>query len=139
MRQAPLAFAGLFALLSLYSLRHYYQVPKQPTRQSLQWLLAHKGPDDTVVAVYLAKHGFRFYGPSMGLEEGRSYVVAQSQGDLERIEAERAGRTIWLVTTFPRALRIEYPDLAGYIGVYYRKERTFPATVGDAEVSIWER
>lgn len=136
---APGAAVGVLLLLSLASLRDYYRIPKQPTRTSLEWVLARKAPDDPLVTVYLAKWGTRFYGPSLGLEEGSSYFVAHSRQEIEGVERENRGRTVWLLTTFPRTLRVEYSALDRYIRDRYGVERVFPATIAGGEVTVWKR
>lgn len=135
----PLALAGGVVAMSLVSLPRYYRTPKQPTRASLDWVLARKQPDDLVVTSYLAEWGVRVYGPAVGLEEGKSFLAARSLDDLTSIERRHPGRGIWLLMTFPRALRLELPDLDRHIAANYEALATFPASIGDGEIIIWKQ
>jgi len=135
----PVLAVAALALTSVLSLPAYYRIPKQPNRESLDRVLALRRADDPIVAAYLARWGMRFYGPRKGLTEGRSFFSVTSTAKLEEIEAATGRRTVWLLTTFPRALRLEYPDLDRYIRDHYRKIETFPATIGDGEITIWIR
>jgi mannosyltransferase len=134
----PLA-AALLAAFSLLSLPTYYRVPKQSNRASLSWMLERRKPGEPIVAAYLAKWGLRFYGPPQGIVEGQAFFAVSDPGELEKIERGSPGTTIWLLTTFPRALRLEYPELDRYIREHYREERRFPATIGDGEITVFTR
>lgn len=133
-----IAVAALCALSAL-SLPAYYSTPKQPYRASLEWALARRQNADPIVGAYLARWGLRFYGPPRGLTEGRSFFGVLSAGELESVERASPGRTVWLLTTFPRALRLEHPDLDRYIRDHYQEQKSFAATIGDGEVAIWTR
>ena len=134
----PLA-ALLLAAFSLLSLPTYYRVPKQSNRASLSWMLARRKPGEPIVAAYLAKWGLRFYGPGQGIVEGQAFFAVSDPGELQKIERDSRGGTIWLLTTFPRALRLEYPELDRYIREHYREEKRFPATIGDGEIAVYTR
>jgi hypothetical protein len=134
----PLA-AVLLAAFSLLSLPTYYRVPKQSNRASLSWMLARRKPGEPIAAAYLAKWGLRFYGPGQGIVEGQAFFAVSDPGELQKIERDSRGRTIWLLTTFPRALRLEYPELDRYIREHYREEKRFPATIGDGEITVFTR
>jgi hypothetical protein len=130
---------GALVALSALSLPAYYRTPKQPNRASLDWVLAQRRPGDPIVAAYLAKWGLRFYGPRAGLSEGKSFFPVHSADELQKMEHAWGGHTVWLLMTFPRALRLEYPDLDGYIREHYRERKTLPASIGDGEIAIWTR
>ncbi|HEY6931165.1 MAG TPA: hypothetical protein VJA66_15940, partial [Thermoanaerobaculia bacterium] len=134
----PLA-AALLAAFSLLSLPTYYRVPKQPNRASLSWVLSRRKPGEPIVAAYLAKWGLRFYGPREGIFEGQAFSPVSEPAELQKIESESRGRTVWLLMTFPRALRLEYPELDRYIHEHYREQARFPATIGDGEISVFTR
>lgn len=137
-RPLPGTLLVLLAGLSLASLRTYYAIPKQPTRQSLEWVLGEKDPDDLLVCAYLSEWGPRFYGAAYGLEEGRSFLVARSMEALATIEQANPGRKTWLLTTFPRALRKRFPDLHQHILDRYDVVRSFPSTIGDGHITVWK-
>ncbi len=132
-----LALIALVSALLLLPLRNYYEVPKQPYTASAAYLQSIRGPDDLVVVVHLAETGFRYYGPRFGLEEHTTCVYLRSKADLEAVMRTHTRGRLLLVTTFPRALRLEYPDLDTLIDQRWQVARLFPATIGDGEISIW--
>lgn len=123
--------------LSLLSLRGYYTAPKQPFRASLQYIEAERQPGDIIIAVFLAEGGYRFYGPQFNLEEGKDYFLVRSVEALDAVLAAHPGARTFVVTTFPRALRLAYPDLDARIARDWSRSQMFSATVGDGEVSVW--
>jgi mannosyltransferase len=131
--------ASLLASFSLLSLPIYYRVPKQSNRASLSWVLARRKPGEPIVAAYLAKWGLRFYGPRQGIVEGEAFFPVSDPSELQKIESDSRGSTIWLLTTFPRALRLEYPELDRYIREHYREQKRFAATIGDGEITVFTR
>ena len=137
-RLIPLAAAAALAALSALSLPAYYRTPKQPNRVSLEWVLARRSPDEPVVAAHMARWGRRYYGPALGLAPGDSRE-ADDTPDLAAAERASAGKKVWLLTTFSRGLRLGRPDLDRYIREHYREEIRFPATVGNASVTVWSR
>ena len=134
---SPMALLAVLFLLSLSSLPAYYRTPKQPNRESLNWVLAQKKPDDPLVAISLTEWGVRFYGPGLGLRENESFWSVRSQEALQDVEKNHPGKAIWLMTTLPRALHMMYPALDRYITDHYRREQIFPATIGGGEISVW--
>lgn len=129
--------ACMLALLHIPGLFGYYEVPKQPYVSSAQYLRHARGPRDLVVFVHLAEEGYRYYGPRFGLEEGRGCVYLRTRADFDRVVRAYTGGRVLLVTTFPRALRLELPDLAAAIEAGWRPQQVFPATVGDGDITIW--
>ncbi|HKA37261.1 MAG TPA: glycosyltransferase family 39 protein, partial [Thermoanaerobaculia bacterium] len=138
-RAIPMLTALGFAALSFVSLPAYYATPKQPNRTSLEWVLSRRASDEPVVAAHMARWGMRFYGPSTGLTSGESSFEADDVPELAAVERASAGKKVWLLTTFSRGLRLGRPDLDRYVHDHYREERRFPATVGDASVTVWTR
>jgi hypothetical protein len=124
--------------ISLLSLRHYYLVPKQSYRASLQYIAAVRQPGEPIIAAYLSESGFRFYGGRFGLKEGRDWFPVRSVESLDSILSMKHGHSGIVVTTFTRALRISRPDLWQRISEGWALDRTFPATIGDGEISVWK-
>lgn len=137
MDRTPEGVAAGLVLLSLWSLVSYYGTPKQPSRTAVEWVHQQSAEGDVVVAAYLAKAAFMFYGPAYGLREDDDFYIVHRRDELQAIETSRGGRTIRVVTTFPRALRLDHPDLYQRIMEGYRPVRSFPATVGDGGFTIW--
>jgi len=134
---STLLVALVFLVVSVRSYPYYYTTPKQPTRRALQWILEQKQEGDVLATAYLAEWGVRFYGPQMGLEEGRSFLVVRSAETLQDVEKDHPDSTIWILTTFSRALSLDRPGLYEHITSIYRPLETFPATIGNGEITIW--
>ena len=124
--------------ICLLSLRRYYTVPKQSYRASLQYIAAVRQPGESIIAAYLSEPGFRFYGDRFGLKEGRDWFPVRSVESLDSILSMKHGHSSFVVTTFTRALRISRPDLWQRISEGWASDRTFPATIGDGEISVWK-
>jgi hypothetical protein len=132
---APVATAVLVAI-SAALLLPYYRTPKQPTRQSLEWLTGRLAPGEVVVAVYLAKWGARYYGPTLGLQEGRDLFVVHTPAELDQLELRFGKRNLRVVTTFDAATRTEDPALARRIEASYPIEKQFRGLLADADVRL---
>jgi hypothetical protein len=128
----------LVAFGSAASLRAYYSVPKQAYRASIQYVEGQRHPGDIVIVVYLAETGYRYYGKRFGLKEGTDYFFVQSEDAFEPILLAHDQARVFLVTTFPRALRLNYPNLYARITTEWTPIRTFPGTIGDGEISVWK-
>lgn len=125
------------AAVSAASLRGYYSVPKQAYRASIEYLEGQRHPGDIVMVVYLAEKGYRYYGRRFGLKEGQDYFFVRSVEAFETTLSSRDTTRVFLVTTFPRALRLNHPGLYARMARDWAPVRTFRGTVGDGEISVW--
>src|SRR5262249_25797910 len=71
-------------VVSLASLRHYYTVPKQSYRASLDYLETLRKPDGIAIVLHVAEGGYRFYGSRYGLKEGENCFYARSPEAFEK-------------------------------------------------------
>ncbi len=129
----------LGCVASLASLRRYYSVPKQPYRTSLAYIEAQRKPGEIILAVHHAENGYRFYAKEFNLKEDEDFFAVRSVKMLDSILAAHDGRGVYLVTTLRRGLHLTHPDLEARIVQDWEIVKTFPATVGDAEVSVWRQ
>ena len=127
----------VIAAVSLFPLNYYYTTPKQPFRASLQYLSTIRKAEDVIIPVQLVEEGYRFYGPGFGLDESNSFYV-RSQGDFDAVLATHGREHIFVVTTLLRNLRLTEPGLNTAIERDWQILKTFPATIGDGEVSVWK-
>ncbi|MBI1783787.1 glycosyltransferase family 39 protein [Candidatus Sumerlaeota bacterium] len=127
----------LLASVSLVSLRSYYRNPKQNYRESLAYAAQLREPGAPIMAIYLTQWGINYYAPKMGLVEGKDYYVVRSLEALDTVLNTRPGSKPVLLTTFPRALRVDFPDLDARVQRDWEVAREFPGTVGDGTVSVW--
>jgi hypothetical protein len=129
----------LGCVVSLASLRRYYSVPKQPYRTSLAYIEAQRQPGEVILAVHHMENGYRFYAKEFNLKEDEDFFPVRSVKMLDSILAAHDGRGAYLVTTLRRGLHLTHPDLEARIVQDWKVVQTFPATVGDAEVSVWRQ
>jgi 4-amino-4-deoxy-L-arabinose transferase-like glycosyltransferase len=134
--RAALVTTAILVAISAALLLPYYRTPKQPTRQSMEWLTGRLQPREVVVAIYLAKWGARYYGPALGLQEGRDLFVVHTPSELDELEHRFGERHLRIVTTFDAATRTEYPVLFQRIEASYPVERRFRGLLDDADVRL---
>jgi hypothetical protein len=127
------------AVTSMSALPRYYAIPKQAYRSSIEYVERVRQPDDLVIVIYIAESGYRYYGERYRLREGQDYFYVRSVAVLDDVLAQNPGRQAWLVTTFPRALRLSLPDLDARIRRDWVVAREFPATIGDGALTVWQQ
>ena len=131
------ALVLLLGVASLLSLTTYYSVPKQPYSSSLAYVESIRRPGDVVLVIHLAEAGYRYYGREFNIAEGSDYFYVRSLDAFESVLGAHPNGRPLLVTTFARALYIDYPDLYARIDRDWTRLRTFPATIGDGEIAVW--
>jgi hypothetical protein len=89
------------------------------------------------MVVYLAEKGYRYYARRGGLREGQDYFVVRTPEAFDAIRASHGAAQILLVTTFPRALRLELPTVYERMTKEWIPIRMFRGTIGDGEISVW--
>ena len=127
----------LGSALLLIPLLDYYGVPKQPYVASAEYVSRERGPDDLVVVVHLAETGYRYYGPRFGLDDQRRCAYLRSKAALDAVVRSHTKGRVLLVTTFPRLMRMEFPDLSERIAQGWVVGRVFRGTIGDGDVTVW--
>lgn len=125
------------SVVSLVSLVKYYSIPKQPYRASIEYIETIKQPDDIVLVIHLAEIGYRYYCNQLDIRESGNYFFVRSLDKLNKVLHMRSKKSVYLVTTFPRALHIVCTDLERRIKENWTIINTFPATIGDGHISIW--
>jgi len=124
--------------VSLASLPDYYSVPKQPYRASIQYLQSERKASEIVIVIDIAEKGYRFYGTRYGLREDKDTFFVRSVEALDNALSSHNKKRSFLVTTFHRSLRIRNPDLIARIEKDWTRARTFPATIGDGQITVWK-
>jgi hypothetical protein len=74
----------------------------------------------------------------MGVGSPQDYVYARTLVSFDSLASPQQGNT-FIVTTFPRALRADLPDIAERIERGWRPRRRFAATIGDGDITVWAR
>lgn len=138
-RKSAIIMILIGCVVSLASLKNYYSVHKQPYRPSIQYLESIKQPEDIVLVIHLAEVGYRYYCNRLGIDIGESgdYFFVRSMDKLNKALSSREGKNSYLVTTFPRALHILYPELEKRITNDWIVAKSFPATIGGGGITIW--
>ncbi len=133
--------AGVVVLCvaSIAALPRYYTVPKQPYRAALAFVETARQPGSRVIVIHYASAGMRYYLERTGTSDADYDVRVRTLEALDTVMAEEPGRPVWLVTTFPRALRLGVPDLDARIKRDWEIVRTFPATIGDGQILVWRQ
>ena len=129
----------VLCLASIAALPRYYTVPKQPYRAALAFVEESREPGSAVVVIHYASAGVRYYMEQTGISNSDYEPNVRTVEELDEALATRQGQPIWLLTTFPRALRLGVPDLDARIKRDWEIVRTFPATIGDGQISVWRQ
>lgn len=134
-RWAAPVVAGLVVTGSLVGLGHYYELPFQASRESVEWVLQETAREDVVVPITIAQASTGYYGRQLGLFRVRTVRSASSTEELREIERAYASRRVWLLTA-GRGKPVRFQlDLAEYIDRCYRPVRTFPAKI--MGITVW--
>jgi hypothetical protein len=131
------AVTGALTVVSLLSLRPYYATPKQPYRAAIRALEELAGPEDAVVAISTADRGFNYYIPRVGPGTRGRYYAVRTDTALLALQAQLAGRRMFLATTFPRAFSVQTPALYARVTEGWRPVLTLPATLRSGEITLW--
>jgi hypothetical protein len=135
-RKLATALVSLLSAMSLFSLIHYYSVPKQAYRASLQYIEENRQPGEIVIVIHIAERGYRYYGRD--LIEGHDVFFVSSEEKLDAVLSAHGERDKYLVTTFPRALYLVHPELKSRIEKDWLVVQRFPGTIGDGQISVWK-
>lgn len=134
------SFAGVAALAisaSLASLMGYYRLPKQDYAGAVQYVNEARRPGDVVIVVYLAKYGYRFYSEQLRYPIDRNTYFVRNVDQFNSIVNAAPGRHIWIVSTFERALRLDYPEIDRMIKDHWIVTRRFPGKIADGNVLVY--
>ena len=137
-RWVSTAVTVLLGAASIAALPRYYQVPKQGYRAALAYVNEAHQPKGIVIEIHYAEAGLDYYRRLTGLEGSPDYFQARTVEALDSILGAHPGRPVWLVTTFPRALRMAVPDLDARIMRDWEVDRTFKGTIGDGDIFVWK-
>ncbi len=136
-----IALLLIVCIISLASLKYYYSTPKQAYRSSIKYLEAKRKPGEIVIVIHIAEAGYRYYGERLGinLNEGKDYFFVRTIESFNEVFCSHGKIGCFLVTTFPRALNINHPDLEERIKKDWTVIKTFPGTIGDGQISVWKK
>lgn len=134
-----IAAAGLILAFGAgHSLPYYYRTPKQPYRAAVS-IVEARGSNAKIVVVSNAEMGFRYYSRRLGAKDSSRYAYVRTKAQFDSVVRHDVAGLTQVVTTFPRALEIELPEIAGSLEREWQRDTTLSATVGDGEIVVWSR
>lgn len=140
--RSVLASAGVVTLLLAYaagrSLPYYYRTPKQPYRAALRLADSRHG-GDRIIVVSNAENGVQYYSRRLPVADMARYSYTRTLAQFDSLTSGSAGAHPQVLTTFPRALRLEVPEIAEALRRDWQADTTLAATVGDGEITVWSR
>lgn len=128
---------AVLAIVSLLSLRRYFAVPKQPFRAALLYVERVRGADDLVLAIAPTTRGVRYYGEQLDVPIASRYRFVASVAALDSAVAARGGGRTFVLTTLEYGSSLQHPELFERVRAGWRRDTTFPATIGDGQISVW--
>ena len=130
----------LLAVISLASLLNYYATPKQGFREAVEYVEQIRSDSSRVIVLYTAQFGIAHYENALARDsEVNRYSYIRDIDTFKAALADEQEQSTVVVTTFPRALAIDQPELSAEMSSHWRIVKTFPATIGDGEIYIWRR
>jgi hypothetical protein len=112
---------------SAAALASNYRFPKQDYSGALAYVRAHASPGDEVAAVGLAAVSYRLYhAPSLRIPSTAEQLRALRGPD----------HSLWVLWSFPRDMRLRFPELLDAIERDFRLEATFRGTLGDGDLYV---
>ncbi len=125
------------AIFSTFSLPSYYSRPKQDYLSAVEFLKPDCAKGYVMVAIYHAEEGFSYYAKRAGLKLDRDFYLVRSLVKLERILSRLGQDKVILVTTFPRALALDHPEIKARIEQSWKVNKVFPGTIGGGDICVW--
>lgn len=125
------------AAVNVPSLSTYYRIPKQDFRSALMYLKS-KPSRVYPVSVYTAREGVAYYAGRNGLRLNEDYFDARTVAEFEDILKKHHPADLYLLTTFPRALHLDHPELEPLIDRYWIVDKVFPGSIGDGDLTVWK-
>lgn len=131
------AITLVLALTSAWSLRRYYEIPKQPYVAVVKHLTQNRQPEDMIFTVAPSGVGIRYYSRRLSPELLPYLRDIETDSALKQEMIDRGNRRIILVTTLDRGRSLERPKLTKALRELFKKDTSFAATIGNGEVHLW--
>ena len=128
----------LLAALSLASLQHYYQTPKQAYREATRYLEQAKTEGARILVISTAGTGIAYYHGENQYADNTDFMYSRELPQLVELLSTDSPDTL-AVTTFHRALRLTLPEVITLLQQRWQPVRHFPATIGDGAITIWQQ
>lgn len=133
------AFSGamlIAAAINAPTLVAYYKIPKQDFRSAVLYIKSK--PAVYPLSIYTARAGVEYYANRSGLRLNRDYFDARTVPEFTEILERHRPTELYLVTTFPRALHLDHPELEPLMNKYWLVDKVFPGSIGDGDITVWK-
>lgn len=133
-------FALVIALVSSVNippLISYYRIPKQDFRSAVLYLKSKPGKVYPL-SIYTAREGVAYYATRNGLRLNQDYYDVRTIPEFTEVLQKRKPDQLYLITTFPRALHLDHPEIEPLIEKYWVVDRVFPGSIGDGDLTVWK-
>jgi hypothetical protein len=126
-RRAQALAAGLLLVASGAALLQNFRYPKQNYGGALRYVRAHALPGDEVAAVGLAGVAYKLlYAPEL-----------RFPSDAVELSALAAtGRRAWVLFSFPRDMRLRFPEILDALDAQFTTLARFRGTLGDGDLYV---
>jgi hypothetical protein len=123
--------------VNIPSLIQYYKIPKQDFRSALLYLQSKPGKVYPL-SIYTAREGVAYYANRFGLRLNQNFFDARTIPEITAVLQKHDPGELYLVTTFPRALHLDHPELEPLMEKYWVVDKVFPGSIGDGDLTVWK-
>ncbi|HEY9677488.1 MAG TPA: glycosyltransferase family 39 protein [Drouetiella sp.] len=125
------------ALVSVPTLLQYYKIPKQDFRGAVLYL-REKPEKIYPLSLYTAREGFGYYANKNGMRLDNDYFDGRTLEKIDNVLKQHRLDQFYVVTTFPRALHLDHPELEALVEKHWVVDRVFPGSIGDGDITVWK-
>ncbi|HEV2854321.1 MAG TPA: glycosyltransferase family 39 protein [Thermoanaerobaculia bacterium] len=121
------AIVALLVSLSAVSLVWNYRYPKQDYTGALAYVNGRKAPGDRVSAIGMAAAVYhKYYAPEIECPKTPAELAALRGRD----------HAVWVLYSFPRDMRLRFPEIYDYVEARSQPVAAFRGTLGDGTVYV---
>ncbi len=95
-------------------------------------------PGDRVAIVHNAESGFRYYTVRDPVQDAQAYHYVRTRVAIDSVLRMDGESSTYVVTTLPRMLGRELPELPARINECCEAVRYFHGTLGDGGITVWK-
>jgi mannosyltransferase len=136
----PVAFVLsmlIAAAINIAPLLAYYKIPKQDFRSAVQYVKSKPGKAYPL-SIYTAREGVAYYAGRSGMRLDTDFFDARTISELNAVLQKHKPAELYLLTTFPRALHLDHPELEPLLDRYWVVDKVFPGSIGDGDLTVWK-
>ncbi|MFN8550076.1 MAG: glycosyltransferase family 39 protein [Candidatus Obscuribacterales bacterium] len=118
-------------------LMSYYRIPKQDFRSAVLYLKSKPGKIYPL-SIYTAREGVAYYASRSDMRLNQDYYDVRTIPEFNEVLRQHKPEQLYLITTFPRALHLDHPELEPLIEKYWVVDKVFPGSIGDGDLTVWK-